>query len=88
MKEEAIPYEKQIFVCTNDMEGEKCSCGDQKGEEVFCQLRTLAKERGVHPRIRVAQVKCLGKCSDGVNVMIYPDNVWYSEVTTQEVNWS
>ena len=85
MKTEPTPYEKQIFVCTNDNKGEKPSCGDHHGEEVFRELRNIAKERGLHPRIRVAQAKCLGKCNMGVNIMVYPDNVWYSGVRKEDV---
>ena len=79
------PYEKQIFVCTHNALGKKASCGDHQGEEVFRQLRQIAKEEGVHPRIRVAQAKCLGECSMGVNIMIYPDNKWYSAVSVDDV---
>jgi len=85
MKQEPAPYEKQIFVCTNDMKGEKSSCGDQNGEAIFRELRRIAKEKGLHPRIRVAQAKCLGKCGLGGNIMVYPDNVWYSGVTEKDV---
>jgi (2Fe-2S) ferredoxin len=81
MKEDKIPYERQIFVCTNDRHGEKPSCGDQNGEAVFKELRRIAKEKGLHPRFRVAQAKCLGKCSNGVHIMVYPQGVWYSGVT-------
>lgn len=86
MKQDTVPYEKQIFVCTNDAKGEKPSCGgDSHGEEIFRALRSIAKERGLHPRIRVAQAKCLGKCGMGTNIMVYPDNVWYSGVTPVDV---
>ena len=85
MKQDAVPFEKQIFVCTNDMKGEKPSCGDQNGEAVFKELRRIAKEKGLHPRIRVAQAKCLGKCGMGVNIMVYPDNVWYSGVKETDI---
>ena len=78
-------YQKQIFVCTNDRKGEKSSCGDYHGEEVFTELRRIAKERGFHPTIRVAQAKCLGQCAIGANVMVYPDNVWYSHVRIEDV---
>lgn len=81
MQSQSVPYEKQIFVCTNDRKGEKPSCGDQNGEAVFQELRRIAKERGLsaiggsasggHPRIRVAQAKCLGQCNTGVNIMVY-----------------
>jgi len=85
MQSDKIPYKKQIFVCTNNQHGEKPSCGDHQGEEVFHQLRQIAKDRGLHPQIRVAQAKCLGKCSQGVNVMVYPDEVWYSGVRPKDV---
>lgn len=85
MKQDKTPYEKQIFVCTNDAKGEKASCGDHQGEAVFRELRKIAKEKGIHPRIRVAQAKCLGQCNTGVNIMVYPDNVWYSHVRLENV---
>ena len=86
MKEDKSPYKKQIFVCTNNRNGESPSCGDHQGEEIFKQLRQMAKDRGVHPEIRVAQAKCLGKCAMGTNIMIYPDNVWLSDVKVREVS--
>ena len=85
MKTAKTPYEKQIFVCTNDRKGESASCGDQKGEAIFKELRRIAKEKGLHPRIRVAQAKCLGQCAKGCNIMVYPENVWYSEVSMDDV---
>ena len=84
MNETKTPYEKQIFVCTNNKEGKDCSCGDHKGEDVFRQLRETAKKRGLHPRIRIAQAKCLGQCNQGVNIMIYPDNIWLSAVRLED----
>ena len=85
MQTNPIPFEKQIFVCTNDRKGEKSSCGDHQAEAVFTELRKIAKDRGLHPRIRVAQAKCLGKCNQGTTIMVYPDNVWYSDVNLQDV---
>lgn len=86
MKSDKVPYQKQIFVCTNDRKGEKPSCGDQKGEAVFEELRKIAKERGLHPKFRVAQAKCLGQCSIGCNIMVYPDGTWYSGVHLEDVS--
>ena len=85
MKEQKVPYQKQILVCTNDRKGERPSCGDHQGEAVFQELRRIAKERGLHPRIRVAQAKCLGQCAQGVTIMVYPDEVWYSSVQLSDV---
>ena len=80
-----VPYQKQIFVCTNDRKGEKPSCGDQNGEAVFTELRRIAKEKGLHPRIRVAQAKCLGQCANGVTVMVYPEGTWFKNVGVGDV---
>ena len=85
MNSQPAPYEKQIFVCVNNKEGKEPSCGDHQGEVVFRQLREIAKARGLHPRIRVAQAKCLGKCNQGVTIMVYPDNVWYSGVRIEDI---
>ena len=101
MEQNNIPYEKQIFVCTNNHHGEKPSCGDHKGEEIFQKLRQRAKDKGLHPRIRVAQAKCLGQCAQGCNIMVYSrsgtekssrsgtekssDGVWYKQVTLDNV---
>lgn len=82
MQSEKIPYEKQIFVCTNDRKGEKPSCGDHQGETIFTELRRIAKEKGLHPKIRVAQAKCLGKCNQGTNIMIYSRRSGKPEVGT------
>ncbi len=85
MEEQKVPYRRQIFVCTNDAKGEKASCGDHQGEGVFRQLRETAKSRKLHPEIRVAQAKCLGQCQQGVNIMIYPENIWLNKVGLSDV---
>ncbi len=85
METKPHPYKRQIFVCTNNANGEKASCGDHKGEEVFRQLREIAKERKLHPNVRVAQAKCLGQCAKGVNIMVYPENTWHSDVRLEDV---
>ena len=90
MQKNPAPYEKQIFVCTNNRKAEdpgspKPSCGDHQAEAIFAELRKIAKDRGLHPRIRVAQAKCLGKCNEGTTIMVYPDNVWYSHVSLADV---
>ena len=36
--------------------------------------------------VRVTQTGCLGVCEDGPNVMIYPQNKWYSKVTVDDTD--
>ncbi len=84
MNIDPMPYEKQIFVCTNESD---TSCGkDTIGLKIFKELRAIAKEKGCHPRIRIAQAKCLGQCEKGCNIMSYPDNTWYSGVSLDDLD--
>lgn len=85
MEQAREPYIKQIFVCTNQRDDGSSCCAGQGGEMVFRQLRELAKERKLHPAIRVAQAKCLGQCAKGGNVMIYPEKIWYHNVSLGDV---
>ncbi len=85
METQNTPYKCQIFVCTNNANGEKASCADHQGQEVFRQLREIAKKQKLHPAVRVTQAKCLGQCAKGVNVMVYPENVWHSNVHLEDV---
>ena len=85
MEENNIPFEKQIFVCTNVNQDSKHCGNDGTGEAIFREMRRVAKERGLHPRIRVAQAKCLGQCALGPNIMVYPDNTWYQGVSMDDV---
>ena len=85
MQSQKIPYDKSILVCVNNQQGEKPSCGDHRGEEVFKELRRIAKERGLHPKVRVTQVKCLGQCNQGVNIMVYPDGIWHNGAQLNDV---
>jgi len=86
MEQHDVPYQRQIFVCTNDNHGEKPSCCDHASKEIFAKLRAIAKERGLHPKVRVAQATCLGQCAHGVTVMVYPENVWHKKVRMEDVN--
>ncbi len=49
------------------------------------EVKLIAKERKLHPTIRVAQAKCLGQCAKGVNIMVYPENTWHSDVRLEDV---
>lgn len=85
METQKTPYKRQIFVCTHNAHGEKASCGDHQGEVIFKELREMAKSRKLHPMIRVAQAKCLGQCDKGANIMIYPENIYLSKVSSADI---
>ncbi len=82
----ALPYQKIVFVCCNERPPEeRCSCGPRGGHEIREKLKALVKERHLNGRVRVSQSGCQDKCEKGPNVMIFPDNVWISATSPEDI---
>jgi len=79
------PFVCHVFVCTFDREGKKKSCADHNSPEVRNALKKEVADRGWKDRVRVSQSGCLGACDNGPVVIIYPQNIWYSQVSMDDV---
>jgi len=79
------PYVCHIFVCTNDRSGQRKSCADGNSPLIRAALKKEIAKRSWKPRVRVSQSGCLGLCGDGPNVILYPQKVWFSEVSPSDV---
>ncbi|MBI4683027.1 MAG: (2Fe-2S) ferredoxin domain-containing protein [Nitrospirae bacterium] len=76
------PFICHVFVCAFDREGKKKSCADHNSPEVRKALKEEVANRGWKKHVRVSQSGCLGACDNGPVVIIYPQNIWFSEVST------
>lgn len=86
MEINALPFEKIIFVCTNQrVDGERVCCISGGGGELRDKLKAMVKARQLRSRVRVSQSGCMDKCEDGPNIMVFPDNVWFSRVTEADL---
>ena len=85
MKKAAVPYRKILFVCTNVREGGEACCGKRDSAAIREQLKAYVKTHGLTGVIRVSQSGCQDRCAQGPNVMVFPDHVWYSGVTTADI---
>jgi (2Fe-2S) ferredoxin len=85
MEEHATPYLCHVFVCVNRREDGRKACGGDAGEAVRARLKQVVADRDWRQRVRVSQCGCLGKCSDGPNVMMYPQQIWFSRVTEEDL---
>lgn len=73
-------YNKHVLLCTNQKAAGKQCCADSGGEEFFLYMKSKLLELDMHGpgKIRVSKSGCLGRCSSGPCVVIYPEGVWYS----------
>jgi (2Fe-2S) ferredoxin len=80
-------FEKHIFVCENKRpEGHpKGCCSDKNSPAVRELFKKRLKELGLNSSVRANSAGCLDACEYGVTVLVYPEQVWYGSVTTDDV---
>lgn len=80
-------FEHHIFCCNNKREpGHTRGCCAEKGADGLRDyMKQRAKELGI-PSTRVNQAGCLDRCEQGPCVVIYPEGVWYSPKTKEDVD--
>lgn len=81
-------FEKHLFICCNQRPpGHAKGCCDPGGN---ADLQKLFKQKlavfGLKGRVRANKAGCLDQCEHGPNVVVYPEAVWYGNVTPADVD--
>ncbi|ARS88957.1 (2Fe-2S) ferredoxin domain-containing protein [Natrarchaeobaculum aegyptiacum] len=76
-----------VFVCTNERDSEYACCGDVGADETLAAIKDWLRERNAFwSPVGVSTTGCLGLCSEGgTAITIQPEDVWYSDITPEEV---
>ena len=72
-------YSRHVLVCTGDF----CS-PDRRGRQLYSLLAELLQREDLlfgPTRVKRGETPCLGVCTNGPIVVVYPEAIWYSEVT-------
>jgi len=85
MKQRISPYKCHLFVCTNSRGGGKKSCGDEGTPDLKATIKAEIKNRGWKGIVRVSESGCLGVCDTGPNIMVYPQKIWFSCVSHDDL---
>jgi len=75
------PYSRHVIICT----GGFCS-PDRGGRALYSQLASLLERENLlfgPTRVKRGETPCLGVCTAGPIVVVYPEGVWYSAVTPE-----
>ena len=76
-------FEKHVFVCENQRKPDdpRGCCAAKGSAEVLDTLKGRIHEMGLKKRIRINKAGCLDQCAQGVSMVVYPEGVWYGNVT-------
>ena len=74
-------WEKHVFVCTG---GSWCAQIDGDGVGLHKRLKSLVKQHQLNGRVRINHSGCLDQCGYGPLIVVYPENVWYGDVTPDD----
>lgn len=72
-------YSRHVLVCT----GGFCSPSRQ-GRALYAQLASLLQREGLlfgPTRVKRSEAPCLGVCAGGPIIAVYPEGVWYHNVS-------
>ncbi len=80
-------YRCHVFCCTNERPaGHPRGCCKEKGSERLRNyMKARAKEFGLSD-VRINIAGCLDRCELGPTMVIYPEGVWYSVRTNEDVD--
>jgi (2Fe-2S) ferredoxin len=80
-------YRAHVFCCTNERpEGHPRGCCKGKGSERLRNyMKARAKELGLKD-VRINAAGCLDRCELGPSMVIYPEGVWYTVRTPEDVD--
>ncbi len=71
----------QIFVCATPGEGR---CGEKGGGALLKRFQKEVESRGLSSAT-VLRNACTRRHHEGPVVFVYPDDVWYTEVSSEDV---
>ncbi len=79
--------EQHIFVCMNTRPPghPKGSCGTSGANDVLRCFQEELENRNLFGKVLLSGSTCLGPCSWGPTVVIYPEGTWYGRLKSDDV---
>jgi (2Fe-2S) ferredoxin len=80
-------YRYHAFFCTNLREDGSQCCGQCGAQDLRDHLKRRSKELGIAGPggVRVNTAGCLDRCSEGPDLVIYPEGTWYTYVDKEDL---
>ncbi len=81
----ATPHQIHLFFCTNTRANGEKSCGDTEDTAILAD-KLKARFKEAKCPIRITRTACLGPCAQGPNIMAYPQEVWFKNVSISDLD--
>lgn len=79
------PSRLHIFICDQQKPEEVPSCSHRGSARTIDALRREIGARGLLDEVQLTVCGSLGVCERGPNMVVYPEGVWYSGVSPEDV---
>ncbi len=80
-------FQKHLFICNNERkEGDpRGSCVKRGANGMLDLAKDWVHQNGLKGKVRVNKAGCLDACQHGPAMVVYPDDVWYSPKSEDEM---
>jgi len=80
-------FKRHIFICINERSPDdpRGCCSDKGSQKLHEQFSILVKQHGLKGVVRANKSGCLDHCAFGPSVVVYPEGIWYTVKTPEDV---
>lgn len=81
-------YRKHVFFCINQKPEPKKCCALGRAQHFAEYMKSRLKEMDAFgpDKVRVSTSGCLGRCSVGPSLVVYPEGIWYNYSTEADID--
>ena len=79
------PFRFHVYACMQEKPKDVPCCAASGSAAVLDALNNALAATGLRDEVQVTTTNCMGTCENGPVLIAYPEGIWYSKVTPQDV---
>lgn len=81
-------FKHHVFFCINERANHEACCQQFGASTIQAYAKQRIHELSLSGRdnIRINRAGCLGRCSEGPVLVVYPDNIWYQYIDEKDID--
>lgn len=80
-------FKHHVFFCINERANNEACCQQFGASSIQAYAKKRIQELNLSGvgQIRINRAGCLGRCSEGPILVVYPDNIWYQYIDEDDI---